>query len=420
LICFVVSTFLLLFLGFPISLAFLGGSLLYFWIEGLGIHLMMNIMIRSTQNFILLAIPFFILAAHIMELGKITDVLFDFAHKLVGHIRGGLSHVNILTSVIFAGMSGTALADTSGIGYMCADSMIKKGFSKPFSASLTIATSTIGPIIPPSITMVLYAGLSGASIGKLFLGGIIPGIIMGLGFMVYCYLIDDKRNFPKSERPTFKEIFLSFKSAFFPLMTPVILLGGIYSGVFTPTEAAIVTTLWALIVGYFLGGLTLKSLAQTSIKVISFTGIVTFIIATAALFSFIVSREQIPQLLTSWITDLELSEPILLLVTNIVFLILGALFDTNTIILVFVPMILPALQRAGIDLVHFGVIVTLNATIGLLTPPFGMNLFVISGLTKIPVSEILKELWPMLLILISVLFLITYVDSLVMWLPSFL
>jgi len=410
----------LLFTGFPIVLAFLGSSIVYFILEGFQLRIMANVMINEVHSFILLAIPFFVLAANIMEQGKITDVLFDFANDLVGHLPGGLSHVNILSSIIFAGMSGSAVADTSGIGYLATEAMIKKGFNKPFSAAITIGSAAIGPIIPPSIVMVLYAGVSGASLGRLFVGGIIPGLIMGLALMIYCVLISYKGqgNFPRTERASLGKIFKSFIRAFFPLLTPIILVGGIYVGIFTPTEAAAVASLYALIVGFFMGNLDLQKLLHIGRKTVSFTGMIMIIIASAGVFSWVISVEQVPQRLTLWIMEMELSTPVLWLALNFAFLFLGAIFDTNTLLLVFVPIVLPALRIHDINLVHFGVVIVLNAVIGLKTPPFGMQLYVISGMTKIPIKDIILKLWPILLILISVLFLITYIEPLVMWLPG--
>lgn len=418
LIFFLLLAALLLFMGFPIVLTFLFSSLVYFILEGLSLRIMVNVMTNGAYSFILLAIPFFVFAANIMEQSKITKALFGFADDLVGHIPGGLSHVNIVSSIIFSGMSGSAIADTSGIGYIATDAMIKKGFNKAFSAAITIGSASIGPIIPPSIIMVLYADITGASLGRLFMGGIIPGLIMGLSLMVYCFLISKKNNFPRSKKPSLVRILSSFRLAFFPLLTPVILLGGIYGGIFTPTEAAAVASLYALMVGYFMGNLTWKKFLSVCKKTIVFTGMIMFIIATASVFSWIIAREQVPQTLTSWFLDMELTKPMLLLIVNVAFLILGSILDTNTLLLIFVPIVVPVLALKGVDLVHFGVIIVLNATIGLKTPPFGMQLFVLSGLTKIPIRDIIYKIWPILIILIGVLFLITFVEPLVMWLPG--
>jgi len=407
-----------LFAGFPIAIAFLSSSLAYFILEGLSLSIMVNVMINEVDSFILLAIPFFVFAANIMEKTKITDILFDFANDVVGHLPGGLSHVNILSSVIFAGMSGSAVADTSGIGYLATDAMIKKGFGKPFSAALTIASATIGPIIPPSIVMVLYADVTDTSLGELFIAGIIPGIIMGLALMIYCVILSLIEDLPRSSKTEISELLSSFKCAFFPLLTPIILVGGIYTGIFTPTEAAAVASLYAIIVGIFMGNLDLPKMIEVCKRTISFTGMVMIIIATAGAFSYIISREQIPQELTMWLLEMDLSRPMLLLVLNLAFIFLGSIFDTNTLILIFVPIVVPVLQQKGIDLVHFGVLITLNAMIGLKTPPFGMQLFVISGLTKIPIKDIFLKLWPMLLILIATLLLFTFIEPLVMWLPG--
>ncbi|OHD75498.1 MAG: hypothetical protein A3J97_13300 [Spirochaetes bacterium RIFOXYC1_FULL_54_7] len=420
LLIFALVVILLMAFGFPIFMALFCGSLSYMLLNGINMVIAVKQMISGVNSFILLAVPLFILAAQVMNGTNITKRLFDFSDKLVGHIPGGLSHVNILSSVIFSGMSGSAIADTAGIGHMAAESMIKKGFGKPYSAALTIASATIGPIIPPSIPMVIYAALSGASLGKLFLGGIIPGLLMAALLMLYCFGVAVKRKHPRSVKPSFRELFLALRGAFLPLMTPVILLTGIYTGIFTPTEAAAVATLYALIIALLTErDIKLKDLIGIGHKVVVSTGTIMIIIAAAQLFSWIIAREQIPKILTEWVIGANLSRGQVLLVLNIILLIFGCLFDTNTILLVFVPLMIPLLGPLGIDLVHFGVILCVNLMIGLCTPPFGMALFLISGLVKVGIMDILKELWPMLIALLAVLMMITWLPGLVLWLPGY-
>lgn len=420
LLIFALVVILLMAFGFPIFMALFCGSLSYMVLNGINMVIAVKQMISGVNSFILLAVPLFILAAQVMNGTNITKRLFDFSDKLVGHIPGGLSHVNILSSVIFSGMSGSAIADTAGIGHMAAESMIKKGFGKPYSAALTIASATIGPIIPPSIPMVIYAALSGASLGRLFLGGIIPGLLMAALLMTYCFGVAIKRKHPRSVRPSFRELFLALRGAFLPLMTPVILLTGIYTGIFTPTEAAAVATLYALIIALLTErDIKLKDLIGIGHKVVVSTGTIMIIIAAAQLFSWIIAREQIPKILTEWVIGANLSRGQVLIVLNIILLVFGCLFDTNTILLVFVPMMVPMLGPLGIDLVHFGVILCVNLMIGLCTPPFGMALFLISGLVKVGIMDILKDLWPMLIALLAALVLITWLPGLVLWLPGY-
>jgi tripartite ATP-independent transporter DctM subunit len=371
------------------------------------------------DSFVLLAVPFFILAAQIMNSTGITKRIFRFASTIVGHFPGGLAHVNIVDSIIFAGMSGSAIADASGAGLMEIEAMVSQGYKKSFATAVSAASSTIGPIIPPSIPMVIYAVIAEASVGKLFLGGIIPGILMGLSMMVITYFIARKRGFYRDRRATLKEFWEAFRGAFLALSTVWILLGGIYTGVFTPTEAAAVAALYAL----FLGTAVYRELGFRDVfrvfsRIVISCGFITFIISTSAIFSWIIAREQVPQRLAEVMLSLTTSKYLILLIMNILFLILGMLMDTNAIMLIFLPIILPVVKAVGIDLVHFGVVVTLNLMIGLLTPPFGVLLFLLSGLTKVPIEDILREVFPYMMVLISVLFLITYWEGLVMFLPN--
>jgi len=349
----------------------------------------------------------------------ITKRIFRFASTIVGHFPGGLAHVNIVDSIIFAGMSGSAIADASGAGLMEIEAMVSQGYKKSFATAVSAASSTIGPIIPPSIPMVIYAVIAEASVGKLFLGGIVPGILMGLSMMVITYFIARKRGFYRDRRATLKEFWEAFRGAFLALSTVWILLGGIYTGVFTPTEAAAVAALYAL----FLGTVVYRELGVRDVfrvfsRIVISCGFITFIISTSVIFSWIIAREQVPQRLADVMLSLTTSKPLILLIMNILFLILGMLMDTNAIMLIFLPIVLPVVKAVGIDLVHFGVVVTLNLMIGLLTPPFGVLLFLLSGLTKVPIEDILREVFPYMMVLIFVLFLITYWEGLVMFLPN--
>jgi len=410
----------LLFSGFPVALSFLVASTGYLVMTGENIQIILKQVISGVDSFVFLAVPLFILAAQVMNESKITSKMFDFSNKLVGHIPGGLSHVNIVSSLIFSGMSGSALADTSGIGLLAYRAMEEKGFDKPFSAALTVASATVGPIIPPSIIMVIYAVLANASVGKLFLAGILPGLLLGLFLMVYCYLLAIKKNFPKEQRPEFRKVLSSFKDGFLTLLTPVILIGGIYSGIFTPTEASAVAAFYTILLSIYYSGLraALSGLLKVGRETMKLTGMTMFIVATASVFSWIITRENIPQAIASWIIGMNMSRSTFLLIINIGFLLLGCAFDTNTILLVFVPLILPLLQPLAIDPVHFGVIVVLNLMIGMMTPPFGLQLFLVSGLTGVPIKAIVRALMPMISLLVALLFLITYFSPIVMWLPG--
>jgi tripartite ATP-independent transporter DctM subunit len=411
---------ILLFSGFPIALSFLVASTGYMLVTGQTLEIIAKQMVSGVDSFVFLAVPLFILAAQTMNESGITDKLFNFSNKLVGHIPGGLGHVNIVSSIIFSGMSGSALADTSGIGYLSYKSMTDRGFDKPFSAALTISSATVGPIIPPSIIMVIYAVIANTSVGKLFVAGIIPGLLLGLALMIYTFLIGEKKHFPREAKPSLSELLSSFLASFWPLLTPVILVGGIYSGMFTPTEASAVAAGYAILLCFFYRGVHegVKALAKVGRATVKLTGMTMFIVATASVFSWVITRENIPQLLTTWILEMKMSKIVFLLMVNIIFFVVGCLFDTNTILLVFVPLLLPLLTPLGISPVHFGVIVVLNLMIGMMTPPFGMQLFLVSGLTGVSIKAIVRAMFPMLVSIIVVLFIITYYQPIVMWLPD--
>ena len=370
-------------------------------------------------KFILIAVPLFVFAAKVMNTGAVTEKIFRFANNLVGRWRGGMGHVNVVASIIFSGMTGSAVADASGLGIMEIEAMRKHGYDDSFSCAITAASATIGPIFPPSIPMIFYAMLSGASIGKLFIGGMIPGILIGLALMAYIAFIAQKRNYPRGERYTFKQFVKNTIIAFPALMTPVILLGGIYTGVVTPTEAGALAGIYALLISVLIyRSLGLKQLLDVIIDTAKTTGVLTVIVGAAFSFSYIVALEHIPGLFSNLLLSITSNKYVLLLVINILFIILGMFIDTMAITLVFIPMVLPLVKMLGIDLVHFGVVIVLNMMIGLSTPPFGMLLFIVSGISGAPLKSIIKEIFPMLLVLIGVLFLITYIPGIVLFLPG--
>ena len=406
-------------LGMPIVFSLMISSLVYLLLAGIDPRIVIQKIVLAPDSFVLLAVPFFILAAQIMNSTGVTKRIFRFASTIVGHFPGGLAHVNIVDSMIFAGMSGSAIADASGAGLMEIEAMVSQGYEKSYATAVSAASSTIGPIIPPSIPMVIYAVIAEASVGKLFLGGIIPGIMMGLAMMVITFFIARKRGFYRDRRATFREFIDAFKGAFLALTTVVILLGGIYTGIFTPTEAAAIAALYALFLGTVVyRELGLRDVFQIFSRIVISCGFITFIISTSAIFSWIIAREQVPQRLAEIMLSLTTNKYLVLLIMNILFLFLGMLMDTNAIMLIFLPIVLPVVKSVGIDLVHFGVVVTLNLMIGLLTPPFGVLLFLLNGLTKVPIEDILREVFPYIIVLVFVLFLITYWEGLVMFLPN--
>lgn len=419
LLCFILTFILRL----PIALGMLMSSIFYCLLApgpATGLQMAARQFLSSLNvKFILIAVPLFVFAAKVMNSGAITEKVFKFANNLVGRWRGGMGHVNVVASIIFSGMTGSAVADAAGLGIMEIEAMRKHGYDDSFSCAITAASATIGPIFPPSIPMIFYAMLSGASIGKLFIGGMIPGILIGLALMAYIAFIANKRNYPRGEKYTLRQFIKSTIIAFPALMTPVILLGGIYTGVVTPTEAGALAGIYALLISVLVyRSLGIKQLLEVIFETAKTTGFLTVIVGAAFSFSYIVALEHIPDLFSGLLLSITTNKYVLLLVINILFIILGMFIDTMAITLVFIPMVLPLVKMLGIDLVHFGVVIVLNMMIGLSTPPFGMLLFIVSGISGAPLKSIIKEIFPMLLVLIGVLFLITYVPWFVLYLPS--
>lgn len=408
--------------GYPIIFSISVPSMIYIILADISPAVIVDSMVIGFEKkFVLLAVPLFILAAKIMNESMITERLFNFANKIVGSLKGGLGHVNVLASVIFSGMTGSAIADASGLGLIEIKSMNDAGFDPEFSCAVTSASATIGPIIPPSIPMVIYSMISGASLGHLFIGGIVPGLFLGVAMMVYIAYISHKRNYPTGEAFNLKSLIKSFFKAFFPLLTPVILLWGIYGGVFTPTEAAAATVFYALIlsvVGYRILGF--KKLITIFKESALSTGYVSAMVAAALIFSYIVSREQLPVVLTNFVMNSGIitNKYTYLLFVNIFLLLLGCIMDPIVGELIVMPILIPIAIFFEIDLIHLGVISVLNAMIGLSTPPYGENLFIVSALSRVPLGGIIREMWPFLAVLIGVLLACTYIPGIVLWLPK--
>ncbi len=404
----------------PVSISMLIASLVYFLFSGTDMGQAFTVITGNMfSNYTMLAAPLFIFMANVMNEGEITDKLFKFCNGLLGRFRGGTAQVNVFASLVFSGMTGSAIADASGIGLMEIDQMKKEGYDPEFSCAITAASATIGPIFPPSIPMVIYAMLSGASIGKLFMGGMVPGIMLALFLMIYVAFISNKRKYPRGVKMPFRE-FLSVSLKAVPaLFTVVVLLGGIYSGVITPTEAGALAATYAIIVSIviyrnFSGAKLWKIIKKTAAN----TGTLALLAGTSLLFSYIVAREQVPKIITEFVVGLTDNKFLFLLIVNVVFLLLGCVLDVSTIQLVFVPMVIPLVTAFDIDLVHFGVVICLNMMIGLSTPPFGMLLFICAGLGKTKIKGVIREIFPMVIVMIAVLFLITYIPDIVLWIPN--
>lgn len=377
-------------------------------------------MAAGVDNFPLLAIPFFIMAGSLMNTGGMTRRLVDFASSLVGHITGGLAHVVIVANMIMAGMSGSAVADASGTGNILIPAMVRAGYSSRYAAAITAAASTIGPIIPPSIGMVIYGSIAEVSVGRLFIGGVIPGVLMGLYLMAVTYLIARQRGYGRRARAALAEVWQAFRRAILPLGMPVIILGGIFSGLFTPTEAAVVASVYALAVGVALRELRWPDLARVGRETVFMTAIVLFIVATSSVGGWLLAYEQVPADVAVWFSSLTTDPLMVLVILNVVFLVLGCFVDSIPIMIVMVPVLLPLMKQFGLDPVHFGVMMMLNLMIGLLTPPVGMAMYVACAIAKVSIADFTRECWPMIGALLIVVALITVFPSLVLVLPNLL
>lgn len=408
-------------LSLPIFLAMGITCLLFALLFDLPLMVLPQSYVRGLAVYDLLALPFYFLAGDLMNAGGITARLVKFSEALIGHIRGGLSHVTIISSMIFAGVSGSAVADASAIGSVLIPTMKKNGYPSSYVAALTAASSTIGPIIPPSIPMVVYGLLTQVSIGRLFLAGAIPGILMGVYLLVVSFHISYRRGYPANQRATLKQLFRSFIDAAPALMMPAIILGGIVIGIVTPTEAGAIAVVYGLVIGCFVyREINLKDLPRIFGQTMVNTATIMIIIATTGLFCWIIANMGLGGVLVKMFQSISTNKWIILAIINVFFLFWGCFLDPVTAMLIIVPILIPLVQQLGIDLVHFGLIVVLNLMIGLVTPPVGILLYLSSSMANVKLGLMLKELVPFLLALFLVLAMSTYIPSIVMWLPNLL
>ncbi|MCJ7874004.1 TRAP transporter large permease [Phaeobacter sp. J2-8] len=418
-----VTLFLLAGIGTPVAYAIIVASLVYLFFGGQSIGIAGKTLMDGVyQSFILLAVPLFIVAANIMNAGTISDRLLRFCVGLVGRFKGGMGHVNVVASLIFSGMSGSAVADAAGIGKVIIDMMVKSGhYTRGYAAAITAASAVIGPIIPPSIPMVLYALVSNELIGYLFLGGIVPGLFLGAVLMGMNWFIAHRRGFGTEDPVPLKELPALTVNAFPALLMPAILLYGIYGGVTTPTEAAAVAAFYALILAaVFYRALSLRAFYDILVESARSSAAVGLVIGGALILNFIVASENIPSMMASAMVDLKISPLAFLLSVNLLILLLGCVLDATTIILVIIPLFIPTCRELGIDLVHFGVVAVVNCMVGLITPPYGILLFVINAVTQIPLAEIIREVLPFLAVLVVALLVLILVPDLVLFLPRML
>jgi C4-dicarboxylate transporter DctM subunit len=388
-------------------------------LPGVPLHLIPQRLFTGMDTFPIMAVPFFILGGDLMNAAKITDRIVDFSKILVGRIRGGLGHVNIVGSMIFAGISGSAVADASCLGSILIPAMEMDGYETHYASAITASASIIGPIIPPSIPMVILGMVANVSVGGLFLGGVLPGIFIGLGLMSVNYVISRKRNYSKVTEPlTFKIFFKTFLSAIIPLLMPLIIIGGILSGIFTPTEAASIAVAYALFIGFFiLRTLALKDLPRIFFRSAVATSTILIIMGMANAFSWVLATQQIPQKVSEYILSISHNPIVILFLINIFLLIVGCFLEGMAAIILIVPILMPLVTQIGIDPLHFGLIVVVNLMIGLLTPPMGLCLFVVAGISKIKLGPLFKEVTPFLIVEIIILFVITYMPWFTLTLP---
>ena len=409
--------------GLPIGHAMIAGSVLYLWLAGLDMGTAAEQLLNGMYtSYVLLAIPLFILAAEFMNTGSIMDRLLRFCNALVGRWRGGLAHVNVVQSIIFAGMSGSALADAAGSGKIMQILMTKDGrYTPAFAAALTAASSVIGPIIPPSIPLVIYALVSDTSIGYLFLGGVIPGLLLGFAQMALIAYTARRRNFPVEPPVPVRELPKVAWQAFPALMMPVILLGLMYSGVTTPTEAAAAAALYALLVSALLyRSIGWRDFHQSLMNSARMTISIGMLIAGAIVFNYVITVENIPKTISAVLKAYELSPVAFLLLANLLLLLLGCFLEGTTILLIIVPVMLPTAQALGVDPVHFGVVAVVNIMIGLITPPYGLLLFMMVKIADVPLKDLVRDILPFLAVMMAALALITFVPELALFLPRLL
>ena len=418
------ATLIALFIGLsllrvPAAFAMLAAAIAYLAVGGRDIGLVADQILNTLYNsYVLVAIPMFMLAANLMNVGSISDRLFDACHVAVGRMRGGLAQVDVLVSVVFSSMSGSAVADAAGPGLVTIRAMTRAGYPPGFAAAIVAASSTLGPIIPPSIPMVLYALMANASLGALFLGGVVPGLLMAASMMGVVWFTAVRRNFPVEHVPPRAEWPRIFTRALGPLGMPLILLGGIYSGAFTPTEASAVAALYtALLAGFIYRELCGAKIVEVLTNTARQTTVILLMICGAFAINYAVATEQLDKALAAWVAGMQLTPIMFLLVLNLLFLALGCLLDATTLLLVLVPVFLPAVAALGIDPVYFGVLIIFNITIGLVMPPHGLLLFILAALTRIPLREIFRESWLLVAGLLACLFALVAFPDLVMALP---
>jgi C4-dicarboxylate transporter DctM subunit len=415
------SILVLMLLGVPVAFALAGGGLLYMLDKGIPLVAYPQRMFLGSDSFPLLALPFFILAGNLMNAGGITRRLVNLAQSMVGHITGGLAHVDIATNMLLAGMSGSAVADTAATGAILIPEMKQRGYSGEFAAAVTASAGTIGPIIPPSIPFVILGSIAGISVGRLFLGGVIPGILMGVYMMIVAYIIARQRSYPREAAFSLRRFLTALRESALALINPLIIVGGILTGYFTPTESGAIACLYALIVcKWVYRELQLSDVPKLIQRSVKTSCSIMIIIAASALVGWVISREQIPQLIVRYTLDLSSDRFMILTLLIIVLLILGCFLEGTSIMILITPVLLPIMNRLGVDLTHFGVILVLCLMIGQNTPPVGVGMYVACAIGKVSMMGFFLEVWPFLLAVLALVFMIVFFPGLVLFVPNLL
>lgn len=416
----VVLAFLALFmLGFPVVLAIGLPSIAYLLLNDLPLQMVAQRTLYALDSFPLVAVPVFLFVGSLMNTAGISKHIYRFADTAVGRLPGGLAQVNIFGSLVFAGMSGSALADIGGIGRIEIDAMKSKGFNPAFASAVTSSSAIVGPIFPPSIPLILYGTVTGVSVIQLLLGGILPGLLCVAALMIMTAWLSVRRGYPRADRwPGWARLWADMKPALPALMAPVILIGGMLAGWFTPTEIAAVTVAYALLIsGLFYRELTWARLIGAALETLRASSAILIIVAVAALFGWVLSVEQVPQAMTKFMLSISTEPWVLLLLVNVLLLVVGMFLDSTTAILVIAPIIAKPLMAAGVDPVHLGMVVIFNLMIGLLTPPMGLALFLVADIAKVRMQDVLREMLPFYVPLVATLLLITFVPAITLWLP---
>lgn len=406
-------------IGIPIAFCFLAASILYMWFTDMPLAMIAQQLSSGVRGYTLLAIPLYVVAGELMNSGGITSRIFNFAKVLMGRIPGGLGHVNVLASVIFAGASGSSSADAAGLGRIEIKSMLENGYRPEFTAAITAVSSTIGPIIPPSIHLVLFGALAEVGVDYLFLAGIVPGLIMALCLMVTIYILVVTKQEPCPPQPrfTWKEIFDAFTGAILPSFAPVIIVGGILGGIFTPTEAGATAVIYALLLGFLYGDLTWSTFVEGMDRSVRSTVMVMFILATAKVFAWGITIEQVPELLAHGLLSTTTNPTLLLLMVLALLLVLGTFESASANLVIVTPILVPLAPILGMDLVHLGLVIVLALMIGIITPPVGMSLFIVSDIANVPFAKVVKATIPYLIALIVALLLVAFLPDAVLFIP---